>query len=82
MLESVHNLCEVRDLSFLFMHSNGPDKPISTCMLKVTDLTVKKILSSVIRVLQSKDEIQLDAKLNTGITTIHVDVGRPDSEGH
>ena len=44
-------------------------------MLKVADLTVEKILSTVIRVLQSKDEIHLDAGFNIDITTIHVDVG-------
>lgn len=51
------------------------DKPISTCILTVSELTVEKILAAVVKVLQSKEEIPLDSEFIIDVTTLRRDVG-------
>lgn len=43
--------------------------------MRVSQLTVEKILSAVMKVLQSKSEIRLDISFTVDIITIQVDVG-------
>lgn len=51
------------------------DKPISTNMMFVSELTVEKLMSAVMKVLQSKDTIQLDAGFIVQVITIVNPIG-------
>ena len=57
------------------IQADGLDKPLSTHLMRVSDLTVEKILSVVMKVLQSKDQIQLDRSFTVDVITIRRDVG-------
>lgn len=63
------------DLIRFYIQSDGLDKPISTNIMRVSDLTVEKILSCIIKVLQSKDEIHLDSTFTVDIITISLEIG-------
>ncbi|XP_071041463.1 uncharacterized protein [Parasteatoda tepidariorum] len=63
------------DLIRFCVQSEGLDKPISTCLMSVEDMTVEKVTVCVMKVLQSKDRIELDAGFFVDITTIRRDVG-------
>lgn len=57
------------------IQADGLDKPISTNMMFVSDITVEKILSKIIQVLQSKENIQLDDGFIVHVITILNPVG-------
>ncbi|GBM68709.1 hypothetical protein AVEN_69125-1 [Araneus ventricosus] len=46
------------------------DNPISTHLMRVADMKVKRILSFILRVLQTKDDILLDEGFNIQVITI------------
>lgn len=64
-----------RDLIRICIQSEGLDKPASTCIMQVSELTVEKILSVIMKILQSKDEIKLDSGFTVDVITIRLDVG-------
>ena len=63
------------DLIRICIQANGLDKPISTCLIPVSSLTVEKLMSTVMKVLQSKEEIKLDDGFTVDVITIRRDVG-------
>lgn len=63
------------DLIRICIQADELDKPISTTLMSVADLTVEKILSAVMKVLQSKQEIKLDSGFVADIITINRDRG-------
>lgn len=63
------------DLIRICIQSPGLDKPISTCIMTVSTLTVEKLLATVMKVLQSKEEIYIDENFLVDVTTIRRDVG-------
>lgn len=63
------------DLIRIVIQSEGLDKPLSTTLMKVSEMTVEKILSVLMKCLQSKDEIKLDAGFFIDIITIQQDCG-------
>lgn len=63
------------DLIRICIQSDVLDKPISTCLLKVSDMTVEKILSCVYKVVQSKTGICLDESLKIDVITVKRPVG-------
>ncbi|XP_035232165.1 uncharacterized protein LOC118203959 [Stegodyphus dumicola] len=66
------------DLIRFCIQAEGLDKPISTSLMTVSTLTVEKILAAVMKVLQSKDKIELDTGFSVDVITIRrpVSVGR------
>jgi hypothetical protein len=69
------------DLIRLCIQVEGLDKPISTTLMRVEDLTTEKVMTSVMKVLQSKDDIQLDKGFSVDVMTIRrpvVCTGRTD----
>lgn len=71
---STQNLSD-NDMIRFFIQAEGIDRPISTNIMRVRELTVEKVLSSLMKVLQSKNEIALDSGISVEIITIRVDVG-------
>lgn len=63
------------DLIRFYIEADGLDRPISTTLMPVADFTVEKILSAVMKVLQSKTEIQIDNGFLVDVITIRRDVG-------
>ncbi|XP_071032990.1 uncharacterized protein [Parasteatoda tepidariorum] len=63
------------DLIRFCIQAEGLDKPISTCLMPVSELTTEKVTSCVMKVLQSKDQIELDSGFYVDIITIRRDVG-------
>lgn len=63
------------DLIRICIQAVGLDKPISTSLMPVSSLTVEKVLSTVMKVLQSKEEIRLDEGFTADVLTIRRDVG-------
>lgn len=63
------------DLVRICIQAEGLDKPISTSLMPVSDLTVEKVLAAVVKVLQSKDQIELDAGFTADVMTIQRPVG-------
>lgn len=53
----------------------GLDRPISTCMMPVSTFTVEKVMSAVLKVLQSKTKIKLDEGFLVTVITIINPVG-------
>ncbi|GIY54862.1 uncharacterized protein CDAR_248771 [Caerostris darwini] len=51
------------DLIRFYIQDDHPDPPISTTIMPVSDLTIEKILTEILKVLQSKKSIQLDSVL-------------------
>ena len=72
--KSTQNLRET-DMIRLLMNSDELDKPVSTCLMPVSELTVEKVVAALVIVLQSKDEIRLDTGFNIDVITIRKDVG-------
>lgn len=58
---------EPSDLICFCIKAEGLDKPISTNLMTVATLTLEKLLSTVVKVLQSKDEIKLDSGFPTDV---------------
>ncbi|XP_035213266.1 uncharacterized protein LOC118187174 [Stegodyphus dumicola] len=63
------------DLIRFCIQADGLDKPISTSLMAVSTLTVEKILAAVMKVLQSKDKIELDTGFAVDVITIKRPVG-------
>lgn len=57
------------------IQADGLDKPISTCLLPVKSVTIEKLLSAVMKVLQSKNEIQMDSTFVVDVITITQPIG-------
>ncbi|GBM90230.1 hypothetical protein AVEN_80858-1 [Araneus ventricosus] len=51
---------EPQDLIRLVLMSEVLDRPISTCLMRVSDMSVESFLGRVLHVLQSKEEVKLD----------------------
>ncbi|XP_054708518.1 uncharacterized protein LOC129218306 [Uloborus diversus] len=63
------------DLIRFCIQSDDLDVPISTTLMRVSDLTVEKILAAVLKVLQSKKHIKLDTTFSVDVVTIRRPVG-------
>lgn len=57
------------------IQADSLDKPISTTLMPVSSLTVEKVLSSVMKVLQSKENIKLDYGFLVDVVIINRPVG-------
>ena len=71
---STENLAPT-DLIRFCIQADSLDKPISTCLMPVSSLTVEKLLAAISKVLQSKDEIRLDSGFQLDVITVHRPVG-------
>lgn len=58
------------DLIRICIQTDELDKPISTTLMSVSELTIEKILAAIMKVLQSKQEIKLDSGFVADIITI------------
>ncbi|XP_054708455.1 uncharacterized protein LOC129218254 [Uloborus diversus] len=63
------------DLIRFCIQSDGLDRPISTRLMPVSELTLEILLAAVLKVLQSKDQIMLDSTFFVDIVTLRRDVG-------
>lgn len=63
------------DLIRFYIQSPGLNKPISTNLMKVSELSIDKIMAVLTKVLQSKDTIKIDRDFTIDVITIKVDVG-------
>lgn len=63
------------DLIRFCIQANGLDKPISTCLEPISSFTIEKLITIIMKVLQSKEEIMLDQGFNVDVITIRRDVG-------
>lgn len=63
------------DLIRFCIQADGLDKPISTELATVEAITLEKVLGCVLKVLQSKDQIQLDEGFFVDILTLRRDIG-------
>ncbi|GBN17151.1 hypothetical protein AVEN_192323-1 [Araneus ventricosus] len=63
------------DLIRFCVQAIGLDKPISTRIMTVSSLTVERVVSVIMRVLQSKDKITLEDGFTIDVITIRQDVG-------
>lgn len=63
------------DLIRFCILAEGLDKPISTSLMTVSEVTVERLLSNVIKVLQSNEHIALDSDFSVDIVTIRRPVG-------
>lgn len=58
------------DLMRFCIFSDALDRPISTCLVKVSDMTPDTILNAIMKVLQSKDAIPFDETLKIDVITV------------
>lgn len=63
------------DLIRFCIQANGLDKPISTCLETLSAFTIEKLLTAIMKILQSKEEIMLDEGFTADVITIRRDVG-------
>ena len=63
------------DLIGVCKQSEHLDRPTSTCLVKVEELTIEKILSVVTKVLQSNEEKRLDREFLIDVITMRRDIG-------
>lgn len=63
------------DLVRLCIFAAGLDKPISTKLMTVAELTIEKVLATIMKVLQSKDTIELDDGFVVDAITVRRDIG-------
>ncbi|GIX98237.1 uncharacterized protein CEXT_623201 [Caerostris extrusa] len=63
------------DLIRFYIQDDHLDHPISTTIMPVSDLTIEKILTEILKVLQSKKSIQLDSGFKVEVITIRRSVG-------
>lgn len=64
-----------RDFIRICLFSESLDRPISTCLIEVSEMSVEKILTAVMKVLQSKDEIPLDETFEINVITVRKTIG-------
>lgn len=55
--------------------SEALDRPISTCLMNISDASVEQIMAAVMKVLQSKDEIPLDEAFEVNVITLRNPTG-------
>lgn len=60
------------DLIRICVMSEQLDKPISTCLINVSEMTVEKILSCIYKVAQSKTALCLSESLKIDVITVKV----------
>ena len=75
ILRRVKNMTSPNDLIRFCLLCDRLDKPISTCLVKAGEVTVENLLSRIMKVLQSKDEIYLDESFIVDIITIEKPMG-------
>ncbi|GIX73292.1 DNA-directed DNA polymerase [Caerostris extrusa] len=63
------------DLIRFYIQDDHLDHPISTTIMPVSDLTIEKILTEILKVLLSKKSIQLDSGFKVEVITIRRSVG-------
>lgn len=63
------------DLIRFCFQANSLDKPTSTCLMPVSDVTIEKVLAIVMKVLQSHEEIDLSSGFSVDVITIRRDYG-------
>lgn len=61
---------EPTDLIRFCIRADGLDKPISTCLIPVSEMTVERLLATIVKVLQSKESIQVDAVFEVDVLAI------------
>lgn len=64
-----------RDFIRICLFSDSLDRPISTCLIEVSEMSVEKIMSAILKVLQSKDEIPLDESFEINVITVRKSLG-------
>ncbi|GFS85633.1 uncharacterized protein NPIL_210681, partial [Nephila pilipes] len=75
LLLRVMSSLEPTDLMRVIIFSDHLDRPISTHLMLVSEMSVEKIMACAVKVLQSKSEVRLDKGFNVEIITIHRPVG-------
>ncbi|XP_054717568.1 uncharacterized protein LOC129226964 [Uloborus diversus] len=63
------------DLIRIYIQADGLDKPISTRLMSVSELTLETVMAAILKVLQSKDQIAIDSGFSADVVTIRRDVG-------
>ncbi|KAG8172279.1 hypothetical protein JTE90_019019, partial [Oedothorax gibbosus] len=69
LVQTTRNLSP-HDLIRIILEDDTLDRPISTFIMKVSDMSVDAIMNAVPKVLQSKDEIKLDAGFSVNVSII------------
>ncbi|KAG8175161.1 hypothetical protein JTE90_007978 [Oedothorax gibbosus] len=69
LVQTTRNLSP-HDLIRIILEDDTLDRPISTFIMKVSDMSVDAIMNAVTKVLQSKDEIKLDAGFSVNVSII------------
>ncbi|XP_042900957.1 uncharacterized protein [Parasteatoda tepidariorum] len=75
LMDRTFNNLKPTDLVRFCIQADGLDKPISTTLMPVSEFTLEKLLSVVLKVLQSKDKIKLDSGFLVDVITVRRDVG-------
>ncbi|GFT14927.1 uncharacterized protein TNCV_3483711 [Trichonephila clavipes] len=75
LLRRVTSSLEPTDLIRAIIFSEHLDRPISTHLMLVSEMSVEKIMACATKVLQSKSEVRLDEGFNIEIITIRRPVG-------
>ncbi|GFU35063.1 uncharacterized protein NPIL_55201 [Nephila pilipes] len=75
LLRRVTSSLEPTDLMRVIIFSDHLDRPISTHLMLVSEMSVEKIIACAVKVLQSKSEVRLDEGFNVEIITIRRPVG-------
>ncbi|GFU31440.1 uncharacterized protein NPIL_147201 [Nephila pilipes] len=75
LLRRVTSSLEPTDLMRVIIFSDHLDRPISTHLMLVSEMSVEKIMACAVKVLQSKSEVRLDEGFNVEIITIRRPVG-------
>ncbi|GFW85199.1 DNA_pol_B_2 domain-containing protein [Trichonephila clavipes] len=75
LLRRVTSSLEPTDLIRAIIFSEHLDRPISTHLMLVSEMSVEKIMACTTKVLQSKSEVRLDEGFNIEIITIRGPVG-------
>ncbi|GFR08216.1 DNA_pol_B_2 domain-containing protein [Trichonephila clavata] len=75
LLRRMTSSLEPTDLIRVIIFSEHLDRPISTHLMLVSEMSVEKIMACATKVLQSKTEVRLDEGFNIEIITIRRPVG-------
>ncbi|GFU38971.1 uncharacterized protein NPIL_10371 [Nephila pilipes] len=75
LLRRVTSSLEPTDLMRVIIFSDHLDRPISTHLMLVSEMSVEKIMACAVKVLQSKSEVRLDEGFNVEIITIRRPIG-------
>ncbi|GIY61028.1 DNA-directed DNA polymerase [Caerostris darwini] len=80
IIERTTETLEPTGLIRFYIQDDHLDHPISTTIMHVSDLTIEKILTEILKVLQSKKSIQLDSGFMIEVITIRRSVGAERSK--